>query len=94
MARVVIVRTGDDAKPFIVSMQHVRENGEVKNDDITVSWTKGQASALDSSSIAQGRDVGNIIVQTNKDGSPKDIPYDVTFAFVANSFHPDVKILQ
>ena len=55
------------------------------------SWQAGQASALDDGQISQGRDVGNIIVQ-DKDGN--DVPYDVTFAFVAHAFHPEIKIQQ
>ncbi|MEN0088534.1 MAG: DUF3179 domain-containing (seleno)protein, partial [Pseudomonadota bacterium] len=94
MARVVIVRKGESADPFIVSMQHVRLSGPIVDGDVTVTWEKGQASALDRQKIAEGRDVGNIVVQTTTNGAPKDLPYDVTFAFVANSFHPDIKIVQ
>ncbi|MEO0497538.1 MAG: DUF3179 domain-containing protein [Pseudomonadota bacterium] len=94
MARVVIVRNGADKDPFIVSMQHVRLEGPVVDGDVTVTWEKGQSSALDRQRIADGRDVGNIVVQTTANGTPEDLPYDVTFAFVANSFHPDVKIVQ
>jgi hypothetical protein len=94
MARVVVVRQGEDQDPFIVSMQHVRLNGPIEQGDVKVTWEKGQASALDKRDIASSRDVGNIVVQSTSGGEPKDLPYDVTFAFVANSFHPDVKILQ
>lgn len=86
MARVVVVR--DDANPIIVSLLKVREEGPLKRGDVTIIWEEGQTSALDTGSIAKGRDVGNIIVQR----AGMDVPYDVTFAFVANAFMPDVEI--
>ncbi len=86
MARVVVVRDGNE--PIVVSMQKVREEGPLQRDGYTITWEPGQASALDTGRIAKGRDVGNIIVQ--KAGT--DVPYDVTFAFVANAFLPGVTI--
>ncbi len=86
MARVVVVR--DDDNPIVVSMLKVREDGPLKRGDVTITWEEGQTSALDSGSIAQGREVGNIIVQK----AGQDVPYDVTFAFVAHAFMPDVAI--
>lgn len=49
-------------------------------------WSAGQASALDSSDIGQGRDVGNIRV---RDGAGNDIAHDVMFAFAFHAFWPD-----
>lgn len=86
MARVVVVR--DDVNPIIVSLLKVREEGPLERGDVTITWEEGQTSALDTGSIAKGREVGNIIVQR----AGKDVPYDVTFAFVANAFMPDVGI--
>ena len=86
MARVVVVRDGSE--PIVVSMQKVREEGPLERDGYTITWEPGQASALDTGRIAKGRDVGNIVVQ--KAGA--DVPYDVTFAFVAHAFMPDVTI--
>lgn len=86
MARVVVVR--DDASPVIVSLLKVREEGPLERGDVTITWEEGQTSALDTGSIAKGREVGNIIVQK----AGKDVPYDVTFAFVANAFMPDIEI--
>ncbi len=86
MARVVVVRDAGD--PVAVSMLKVRQDGPLERNGVTISWQEGQASALDTGSIASGRDVGNIIVQKNG----KDVPYDVTFAFVANAFLPDTPI--
>jgi len=86
MARVVVVR--DDVDPIIVSLLKVREEGPLVRGGVTITWEEGQTSALDTGNIAKGREVGNIIVQR----AGKDVPYDVTFAFVANAFMPDVEI--
>ena len=86
MARVIVVREGGE--PFVVSMLKVREDGPLTRNGVTIRWEAGQASALDSSTIAQGRDVGNIVVQR----AGEDVVHDVTFAFVAHAFLPDVPI--
>lgn len=86
MARVVVVRDG--AKPIVVSLLKVREEGPLERGGVTITWEEGQTSALDTSEIAKGREVGNIIVQK----SGNDVPYDVTFAFVANAFMPEIEI--
>ncbi len=36
--------------------------------------------------IANGRDVGNVVAQRMTADGPADIPYDVTFAFVFFAF--------
>ena len=89
MERVVIVR-GEDQDPTIVTMNAVRNKGAMEHNAYEISWKKGQSSALDDRVIAEGRDVGSIIVK--KEGV--DVPYDVTFAFVAHSFHPDIAIIR
>lgn len=90
MARVIVVRT--ETKPIILSMEKIREAGSFDRDGMTFGWSKGQASALDSGSIGDGREVGNVTVVNQADG--KDVAYDVTFAFVAHAFHPKIKIEQ
>ena len=87
MERVVVVRN-DAGDPSVVTLAHVRENGPVELGGATLTWTAGQASALDSAQIVEGRDVGTIVVQRGGE----DVPYDVTFAFVAHAFHPEVSI--
>jgi hypothetical protein len=43
--------------------------------------------------IAKGRDVGTVeAMAVAAGGKPVLVPYDVTFAFVAHAFHPDVAI--
>ncbi len=85
MVHVVIVQTGD--RPIIVTLNKVRE-GNFEEDGYIVSYEGEVASALDTRSIADGRAIGS--VRVTKDG--RDIPHDVSFAFVANAFHPDVVI--
>ena len=89
MERVVIARRGNE-EPIIVTMQKLADAGSITRDGYELSWRAGQNSALDQSDITIGRDVGTVLVQ--KDG--KDIVYDVTFAFIAHAFHPDVNIEQ
>jgi hypothetical protein len=85
MAYVVIVKTGEG--PLIVTLNRVRESG-FEQDGYRVSYEWDVASALDSRTIADGRSIGS--VRVTRDG--KDVPHDVSFAFVANAFHPDVAI--
>ena len=86
MARVIVVR--DLPAPVAISMLKVRMEGPVSRHGATISWEAGQKSALDTEDITKGREVGNITVQRNGE----DLPYDVTFAFVAHAFMPDVRI--
>ena len=58
--------------------------------DLRLAWSPGQASALDTSEIARGADVGSVTVQRqDTDGGWRDIPYSVDFAFAFHAFHPD-----
>ena len=82
MARVVAV--GDRAW----AIDLVREKGRIEDGDLVITWEAGQNSALDTRTIAEGRDVGNVLVQRRGDGGLADIPYDVTFAFVFHAFQP------
>lgn len=87
MVRVVVVGQEAWAMPLI------RNAGTVTKGDLTLKWTKGQNSALDTGEIAKGKDVGNIVVQRIKDGRATDVVYDVTFAFVYTAFHPGNRII-
>jgi hypothetical protein len=88
MARVVVVRTSR-AKPVIVALDHLRKSGTLTLEGVRLAWKAGQSSAVDHAEIAKGRDVGTVEA-TNSQGTL--LPYDVTFAFVAHAFHPDVPI--
>ncbi|MEM7068689.1 MAG: DUF3179 domain-containing protein [Pseudomonadota bacterium] len=93
MARVVVVRR-ENKPPVIVSMETVRKKSPHKTGGLVLKWKAGQASALHKAQISEGRDVGTITAfEANEDGEEL-IPYDVTFAFVAHAFYPDVKIEQ
>ena len=92
MARVVVVRQGD--KQLVYALELLTSKGEINNGDIVFKWQKGQASALDTRSIAKGREVGNVTVQRRTSSGLEDLPYDVTFAFVVKAFHPEANIIK
>ena len=77
-----VVRVGGSAWP----VERLAEEGEVTEAGVTIIWTSGQASALDTASIESGRDVGTIRV---KDGEGRDVPHDVMFAFAFHAFFPE-----
>ena len=87
MERVVMVRDGD---PSAYTISLLREKGEIVEGDVKLVWQPGQASALDTGKIEDGRDVGNVTVTRLSDGSP--VVHDVTFAFVVNAFEPTLVI--
>lgn len=77
-----VVRIGDRAWP----VERLAKAGDVSEAGVTLSWAGGQASALDTASIGQGRDVGTIRV---RDVAGQDVPHDVMFAFAFHAFFPD-----
>ncbi len=77
-----VVRVGDRAWP----VERLRETPEVTEAGVTLTWAAGQASALDSRNIADGRDVGTIRV---RDAAGNDLPHDVMFAFAFHAFWPE-----
>ena len=83
LARVVVV--GDRAW----SLTHLKNHREIVSDGLTIRWRPGQASALDTRQIADGRDVGTVSVT----GPTGDVPYKVTFAFVWHAFNPGAPII-
>lgn len=86
LARVVAV--GDRAW----SLDLLRTAGTIDAGDVVLAWEPGQASALDSRRIADGRDVGNVTVVA-KDGGG-DVVHHVTFAFVFHAFRPESEIVR
>ncbi len=82
MARVVVVN--EEAW----SLSLIRDKGTLTDGGVTISWTAGQNSAVNTAEIAAGRDVGNVVAQV--DG--EDVVYDVTFAFVFNAFFPEKRV--
>ncbi len=77
-----VVRVGDRAWP----VGRLRELGEVSEAGVTLSWAGGQASALDSATISEGKDVGTIRV---RDAGGNDLAHDVMFAFAFHAFFPE-----
>ena len=92
MERVIVVR--DDAAPIAVSMVSVRKKGKMTVSGYEITWTEGQASALDTRSISDGREVGNITVTKMNGDKAEDVAHEVTFAFVAHAFMPDTPIVK
>ena len=87
LARVVTV--GKEA--WALSL--VRERKRITTGDVVITWEPGQASALDTEIIAEGFDVGNVVVQRLKaSGELEDIVYGVDFAFAFHAFYPDAPI--
>jgi len=77
-----VVRVEDRAWTFA----RLRAEGEIREAGVVLTWTPGQASALDSRTIAAGRDVGTVRV---RDMAGRDLPHDIPFAFAFHAFHPD-----
>lgn len=77
-----VVRVGDAAWP----MTRVAAAGEITENGVVLSWTAGQASALDTQDIGRGRDVGTVRV---RDAAGNDLAHDVMFAFAYDAFWPD-----
>ncbi|MEM9319085.1 MAG: DUF3179 domain-containing protein [Pseudomonadota bacterium] len=77
-----VVRVGERAWP----LERVAQAGGVSEAGVSISWSPGQASALDSAAIAEGRDIGNIRV---RDAGGQDLAHDVMFAFAFHAFWPD-----
>ena len=76
-----VVRVGDRAWPMV----RLAEEGVVTEEGVTLTWTAGQASALDTQRIGEGKDVGNVRV---KDADGNDLAHDVLFAFAYHAFWP------
>lgn len=79
---VRVVRVGDAAWP----LTRLREEEVVSENGIVISWTPGQASALEASTVSGGRDVGTVRV---RDQAGNDLPHDVMFAFAFHAFWPE-----
>ena len=77
-----VVRVGNRAWP----LTRLAAAGELTEAGVTIRWSAGQASALDTAQISRGRDVGSIRVL---DGQGRDVVHDVMFAFAFHAFWPD-----
>ncbi|MCZ6496660.1 MAG: DUF3179 domain-containing protein [Alphaproteobacteria bacterium] len=70
------------------SLDLVREKKRITHGDYVITWEAGQNSALDKANIAEGRDVGNVVVQKNTPQGLVDAVHGVDFAFAFHAFHP------
>lgn len=69
-------------------LSDLRSAGALEAGELTLTWVPGQNSAHDTALIANGRDVGNVVVQRKGDDGPEDVPYDVAFAYSFVAFVP------
>lgn len=92
LARVVTVETKNGKEAW--SLDLVKDLKRIEIDDIVITWEPGQNSALDHRVIAQGIDVGNVVVQQVTANGPVDIVYGVDFAFAFRAFFPDAPLHQ
>ncbi len=75
------------------SMAILREKIEIKlPSGVTLRWTAGKNSALDTSQISRGRDVGKVTATKFVPDGLIDVPYFVDFAFAYHVFFPDRKM--
>jgi len=68
------------------SLEKLKKAGTIVSGDLTLTWTKGQNSALDMQEIADGRDIGSVVVRRKTFQGSRDEVHDVTFAFVFHAF--------
>jgi hypothetical protein len=80
-----VVRVGEQAW----SLDLVRRQGEILAGDLRLTWRPGQASALDTATIADGADVGTVLVERRTTDGWEDAVYSVDFAFAFRAFYPE-----
>jgi hypothetical protein len=80
-----VVRVGNRAWP----LARLAEAGEITEAGYRLSWAKGQASALDTSIIGAGREVGDVRVYDAATG--EGVIHEVVFAFAFHAFEPEGK---
>ena len=78
-----VIRVGDRAWP----MARVAGGEALVEDGVRLVWEAGQASALDTARIAEGRDVGTIRAFDADTGAP--LVHEVVFAFAFHAFTPE-----
>ena len=92
LARVVKVETPDGMEGW--SLELLRAQGRIEAGDLILTWEPGQNSALDQPLIADGADVGNVLVQRKTEDGLVDVVYGVDFAFAFKAFFPDAPLHQ
>ena len=61
----------------------------IETGGLRLTWRAGQNSALDTSHIPNGKDVGTVVVQRRVGEDWEDTVYSVDFAFAFTAFYPD-----
>ena len=77
-----VLAVGDDAW----SLDLIKRKKRIEAGDLVITWSPGQNSVLDTSDIAEGRDIGNVVVQRRTPKGLVDEVHDLTFAFVFHAF--------
>jgi hypothetical protein len=83
-----VLAVGDDAW----SLALIKRKKRIEAGDLVITWVPGQNSALDTSDITEGRDIGNVVVQRRTPAGLVDEAHDLTFAFVFHAFKKGGKI--
>ena len=83
-----VIRVDDQAW----SLELLRSRQRIEAGDLILTWEAGQNSALDTRTISDGRDVGNVFVQRRSADGLMGVAYDVTFAFVFHAFYPEGRL--
>lgn len=78
-----VVRVGNRAWP----LTRFADQPEITEAGVRIEWSAGQASALDTEQISEGRDVGNIRALDADSGEL--VVHEVVFAFAFHAFTPD-----
>ncbi|MDQ3557578.1 MAG: DUF3179 domain-containing protein [Pseudomonadota bacterium] len=88
MERVVAIETSPGIfEAWALSL--IREQREIRRDDLVLRWQPGQSSALDRETVAAGRDVGTVSVSRVVNGETEPVAFDTPFAFAFHAFRPD-----
>jgi hypothetical protein len=91
--RVVFIELEGEAVavPFSVLAKEQTLEVEVGGERLRLRWVPGVGSALDSSDIGDGREVGSAEVLSLASGEA--VPFDQPFWFAVASFRPDIRIV-
>ncbi len=82
-----VVSFGDRSRGWSIELLKLKKEIRLES-GVVLRWKPGQNSALDTRSIAQGKDVGSVTVQ--REG--RDIAYFIDFAFAFHAFFPAAEI--
>ncbi len=78
-----VIKVGQRAWP----LERLILEGKIEEHGVSLSWTGGQASPLDTVSVGEGINVGTVRVRDQETG--EDLPHDLLFAFAFEAFYPD-----